>query len=166
FVVSADDSGVTIQGADGATVGGTITVEAGADRVVLQRLHVLADVRIDGSNDVVVHDSVLEQGVVLAGSTGARIVHSVLGGDAGVFVALDASDVAIEFNQIRGATGIRVLAPVTGRIANNDVQAVDIGIDIQAAIAGAVENNDVHGAQIAVRYAAPASLNGNRIYAN
>ncbi|WP_291990075.1 right-handed parallel beta-helix repeat-containing protein, partial [Luteitalea sp.] len=156
FSVAAQDAGVTIYGAPGATIAGDVTIAAGAANVTVQRLAIAGKVGVDGANGFTLSESTVSGGVVLDGGSGARVVYNRISSTGtGVALVGSVSGAVVERNGVTASTnGInitgRLITPTLGgtglRIAHNDVHGATTGLRIGAAATGTIEHNDFSSA--------------------
>ncbi|MCB2043399.1 MAG: right-handed parallel beta-helix repeat-containing protein, partial [Rhodoferax sp.] len=186
-LVAAQDAGVTIYGAAGSQVVGSITVAA--NNVLLQRLQVSGAVNtlgniagfaltestvasvglLGGSNAQVTANTVTGSVLVSGAVQGALIDHNTVGGSTGISVqgtpGNGPSNLTISHNTINaGDTGIALGVAAQGRIHDNHIRAGATGLAISNAFSGLIADNRIQGNQVGVRYDAGAALAGNTVY--
>ncbi|MFM8802915.1 MAG: beta strand repeat-containing protein, partial [Planctomycetia bacterium] len=154
--LTAADKGVTIWGAAGALIG-AVTVEAGADDVLIQRVTSRFSVTVNGANRFTLSESTVN-GVVLNGGSAAQIVASRVSGSqlpAAIAIRGGVSDALIDRTTVfagAGATGIEV-------VAVGGVAATNLAITASTIQAGTL------GTAVALRDAATGRIRGNTISA-
>ncbi|TAK78891.1 MAG: hypothetical protein EPO12_11675, partial [Aquabacterium sp.] len=187
--ISANDAGVLIYGAPGAQVDGGITVLAGADNVIVQRISSRDPVVVQGAANFTLTESSVGGLVLNAGSnaqitynhiagnvslngavTGALIDHNRIVGARGVDVqpvaGIGAGNLTLSWNSVSASqVGIALEGTSSGRIRDNNVTVGETGtgLNIAATFAGLIDNNKISGGATGVVYGAGAALSGNTI---
>ncbi|MBI1395302.1 MAG: LEPR-XLL domain-containing protein, partial [Betaproteobacteria bacterium] len=164
--ITAADAGVMLYGAPGANLGGSLTVGAGANNVIVQRL-ALGTVTVNGANGFVLTES-QAGAVTLNGGSGAQLTYNHLSGN--VTLNGPVTGALVDHNTIAAARGLDVEA--AGNVAatalvfsNNTIVASDTGIVLNAAAQGVIRDNHVYGGTIGLDIAATFSgpISGNSI---
>ncbi|MEW6157227.1 MAG: right-handed parallel beta-helix repeat-containing protein, partial [Verrucomicrobiota bacterium] len=191
FNVTSQDAGVLIYGLPGASIGGLVTLTSTSE-ITVQRLRLSGGVRVENSTNIdLIENEILGSGAVVSAGSKVRLAHNQINAARGVslqdgidaafleFNVIRASDrglvlgaggaatVQIRQNQISGAgTGLAIEANSSGSITGNDVASSSTGLTINARFTGQIESNSIHNAAVGIRYAAPATLSGNRVFNN
>ncbi len=196
IVIGHDDSGITIVGAEGATITGSIFITG--DQVTLQRLHLTGNIVATDAAQLAVRESTVTGSLLLTGGIGSQITHNrflgagvsislrggndqtlirdndlrgsiggIVLGDALGLTTSNATNVFIINNHLSGSlNGLRISRNSSGLIEENDIAASDTAIDLDAAFTGSIARNKLHNSNIGVRYDYPAPLGDNEIYGN
>ena len=96
FTVSGDDAGVTLYGAPGAAISGSVVVESSAENVTIQHLAVGGDIRVNGADGFTLRGSTVNGGVHLSGGSGARLSENLIQGGAAGLEILGESGITYE----------------------------------------------------------------------
>ncbi len=186
-LIAAQHAGVTIYGAPGSQIVGSVTVAA--DNVLLQRLQVSGAVNtlggvagfaltestvasvglLGGSNAQVTANTVTGSVLVSGAVQGALIDHNAIGGTTGISVQGTAgngpTELTISHNTIdAGDVGIALGVAAQGRIDDNHIRGGATGLAIANTFSGLIADNRIQGNQVGVRYDAGAALTGNTVY--
>ena len=166
FTIGAEDSGVLIYGAPGASISGAVNVGSGVGDAVIQRLQITGNVAASGTVGFGLIECAVDGDVVVSGGSDARIVHSVVSGTVAALTLDGTSGILVRDSGFSGIVGINIQSPATGLILANDISASNTGLDISATFGGFIGYNEIHGSATGVRYGAAASLDGNLVYDN
>jgi len=82
FTLTGDDAGVTIYGAPGAAITGSVTVASAAADVVIQRLQIDGDLSVDDADGFTLRQSTINGDVSLRGGVGALLSENTIHGVA------------------------------------------------------------------------------------
>ena len=167
LTLSAADAGVLIYGAPGASLTGSITVGAGANGVLVQRLAISGSITVNGASGFVLTEasagaitlnggsgaqitySQITGNVTLNGAvTGALIDHDTIHGTIGVDIEASSGAVPSAFmvsnNSIVAATGVLLNASgATGNIVGNAITASGTGINYALLVSGLISGNTI-----------------------
>ena len=169
--IMAADKGVTIWGAPGSVIG-AVTVQSGADDVLIQRVTSRASVTVNGANRFTLSESTVN-GIVLNGGSAAQIVASRVTGSllpAAIVVRGGVADALIDRCTVfagPGSMGIDVVSVNNAAATNLVVTASTIqsgslgtGIALRAAASGRIRGNTISavggsGLEIAAAFTGP-----------